>query len=276
MNDNDYLMESDEESYRLDIKTDPKLVQQQALWAGIRPGMRVADLGCGPGKTSFYLNKLVGPDGVTVGIDNSKQRMAYANKHYQDKNLQFVLRDIRQDLDDLGKFDFVWVRFVLEYYRSTGFELVKKIMDILKPGGIVCLIDLDYNCLTHYGIPARLESALRGIRREVEKRADFDPYVGRKLYAFLYDLGCHNIEVTMAPHHLIYGELNEVDEFNWTKKAEEGGKKSGYQFDEYTGGYEEFYQEFKRAFADPRRFTYTPVIACRGNKSESYEKTTSN
>lgn len=266
MKDTGYLMESDAESYRLDIKTDPKLVQKHALWAGIQPGMRVADLGCGPGKTSYYLNQLIGPDGETVGLDNSEQRITYANRHYQAKKLRFVLRDIREDLTDLGTFDFVWIRFVLEYYRSHYFSLVKRITDIVKPGGTLCLIDLDYNCLTHYGLPERLESALQGIRKQVEKKADFDPYVGRKLYSLLYDLDYRNIDVAMEAHHLIFGELNEVDEFNWTKKAEEGGKKSGYRFEEYQGGYDEFFQEFKKTFADPRRFTYTPVIICKGNR----------
>lgn len=263
---NGYLMESDEEAYRLEIKTDPKAVQRQALWAGIAPGMRVADLGCGPGKTSYFLNQLVGSEGETIGIDNSEQRIAYAEKHYQADNLRFVLRDIRENLGDLGTFDFVWVRFVLEYYRSSFHELVEKITEIVKPGGLICLVDLDYNCLTHYGLPERLEAALQGLRKEVEKKADFDPFVGRKLYSVLYDLGYRNIDVSMEAHHLIFGELNEVDEFNWTKKVEEGGKKSGYAFKEYPGGYEEFYMEFKETFANPRRFTYTPLIICKGNR----------
>ena len=268
MKDMGYLMESEEESYRLEIKTDPKLVQKQALWAGLQPGMRVADLGCGPGKTTYYLNQMVGPEGEAVGIDNSEQRIAYANNHYQDKNLQFILRDIREDLTDLGSFDFVWVRFVLEYYRSNCFELVRKIADIVKPGGTICLIDLDYNCLTHYGLPQRLETALQGIRKQLEINADFDAYVGRKLYSLLYDLGYKNIDVSMEAHHLIFGALNEIDEFNWTKKVEEGGRKSGYRFVEYDGGYDEFFQEFKETFTNPRRFTYTPVIICKGNKPE--------
>ena len=261
-------MESDEESYRLEIKTDPKKVEKQALWAGIRPGMRVADLGCGPGKTSYHLNHLAGPDGETVGIDNSEQRITYANRNYQAENLQFILRDIREDLTDLGTFDFVWVRFVLEYYRSNYFDLVNNITDIVKPGGIICLIDLDYNCLTHFRLPQRLEKALHGILKQVEIHADFDPYVGRKLYSSLYDLGYRNIDVSIEAHHLIFGQLNEIDEFNWTKKAQEGGKKSGYSFEEYHGGYDEFFQEFKEAFSNPRRFTYTPLILCRGNRPE--------
>ncbi len=261
---NNYLMEHEEESYRLDIKTDPKSVQQQALWAGIQPGMRVADLGCGPGKTSYFLNKLVKPDGETVGIDNSEQRIAYAKKKYQDGKLNFELGDIRQDLSLFGKFDFIWMRFVLEFYRSTGFELVKKVISLLNPGGIICLIDLDYNCLTHYGLPRKLSASIQGVIHQLEKKAEFDPFAGRKLYTYLYDLGLADIEVTMAPHHLIYGELKDVDAYNWTKKVEEAGKNSGYRFDDFEGGYNEFFREFKKAFKDPRRFTYTPVIACCG------------
>jgi len=52
-------MESDEETLRLDLKTDGKIVESQALWAGIKPGMRVADLGFGSGKTTL-LNLLAG------------------------------------------------------------------------------------------------------------------------------------------------------------------------------------------------------------------------
>ena len=70
-----YMMESDEEAVRLDLKTDPEAVEKQALWAGIHAGMRVADLGCGSGKTTFVLNRLVGPSGSAVGIDISRQRM---------------------------------------------------------------------------------------------------------------------------------------------------------------------------------------------------------
>lgn len=262
-------MESDEETLRLDMKTDGEIVKKQALWAGIEPGMRVADLGFGSGKTTYYLNKLIQPEGLIVGIDIAEERIKYATEHYSDKSIKYLCRDICEPLDNLGMFDFVWVRFVLEYYRSKSFEIVRNISSILKPGGVLCLIDLDYNCLSHFGLPKRLEESLFRIMTTLEKTADFDPYVGRKLYTYLYDLGYTNIDVDVAPHHLIFGELKEVDAFNWTKKAEVAVKESGYRFDAYEGGYEAFFEEFKRAFADPRRFTYTPVISCKGVKPET-------
>jgi SAM-dependent methyltransferase len=260
-------MESDEETLRLDMKTDAKVVENQALWAGIKPGMRVADLGFGSGKTTFNLHKLVQPNGEVVGVDMAEDRIKYAEKYYRNKGIKYILRDIRAPLDDLGMFDFIWVRFVLEYYRSESFNIVKNISKILKPGGIICLIDLDYNCLNHFGLSKKLKKALYGITKAMEKNADFDPFVGIKLYSFLYDLDYQNIDVSLAPHHLIFGELNERDGFNWTKKLEVAVKRVGYEFKEYKGGYDEFSEEFNNFFSNPRRFTYTPLISCKGRKA---------
>jgi ubiquinone/menaquinone biosynthesis C-methylase UbiE len=262
-------MENDEETLRLDLKTDPKAIEKQALWAGIKPGMRVADLGYGSGKTSYYLHKLVQPKGTVVGVDIAEDRIKYAKKHYNKNGIKYIQRDIRDPLDDLGIFDFIWVRFVLEYHRSKSFDIVKNISRILKPGGILCLIDLDYNCLSHFGLSERLHKTLHGIMKALEQTADFDPYVGIKLYSFLYDLGYEDIDASLAPHHLIFGKLKEIDAFNWMKKLEVAVKKSGFHFLEYKGGYEEFLEECKRFFSDPRRFTYTPLIACRGCKPKT-------
>ena len=261
-----YIMEHDDEAIRLDIKTDSPSVTRQALWAGIQPGMRVADIGCGSGKTTSYLHKLIQPSGEIVGVDASASRISHAVEQYGTDGIEFVCRDFYAPLDDLGKFDFVWVRFVLEYHRSKSLDIVKNLTRLLRPGGILCLIDLDYNCLSHFGLSARLENTISGIMSTLEKNHDFDPYMGRKLYSYLYDLGYSDITVDVAMHHLIYGELNEVDAYNWTKKVEIAAKNAGYPFDEYAGGYDEFVEEFKSFFADSRRFTYTPIISCKGFK----------
>ena len=74
-NPREYLMEDDQEAVRLDRKTDPATVEKQALWAGIKPGMRVAGWGCGAGKTTFHLNRLVQPEGQAVGFDTAERRI---------------------------------------------------------------------------------------------------------------------------------------------------------------------------------------------------------
>lgn len=264
----DYLMEDEEEALRLDVKTDPEVVRAHARWAGIRAGMRVADLGCGSGKTTFCLHELAQPDGESLGLDLARQRIDFARGNYHAEGLTFQSGDIRQPLEPYGQFDFIWIRFVLEYYRSTAFDILGNVCRILKPGGILCLIDLDHNCLSHDELPEPLESALFGIMNALESTADFDAYAGRKLYRYLYDLQLQQIEVRMDPHHLIYGPLKPSDAFNWQKKIEVAARNSGYAFAEFDGGFEEFREQFKRFFSDPRRFTYTPVMVCRGIKTE--------
>jgi len=266
MQSNEYLMESDEETLRLETKTDGRVVKKQAIWAGIKPGMQVADLCCGSGKTTSILHKLVQPGGIVIGVDASEERIEYAKKHYSINGIEFKCKDIRVPLDNFGIFDFVWVRFILEFYRSSSFEIVKNISSIVKPGGILCLIDLDYNCLSHYGLSQRLGKALFAAIKKVEEKANFDPYAGRKLYSYLYKLNYQDINVDVAAHHLIFGELKDTDAFNWMKKIEVVAKKLNYEFEEYEGRYEEFRAEFTKFFTDPGRFTYTPVISCRGRK----------
>ncbi|MDZ7830547.1 MAG: class I SAM-dependent methyltransferase [Desulfobacterales bacterium] len=262
-----YLMENDKEAIRMDMKTDPVVIEKQAVRAGIQPNMRIADIGCGPGKTTYYLSRLIIPHGTAVGLDNSGERIAYAKKHYSGDNIDFICRDVHEPLTDIGQFDFIWVRFVLEYYKSTSFDIVKKLTDILKPGGILCLIDLDLNSMNHYALPQNLENSLHGMIQALEDERDFDPYAGRKLYSFLYDLNYTHINIDIKAHHMIYGKLQEKDEFNWITKVMVAGKNSGYDFyKDFKDGFDGFYASFKRFFTDPRRFTYTPVIACCGRK----------
>ncbi|HDL98431.1 MAG TPA: class I SAM-dependent methyltransferase [Desulfobacteraceae bacterium] len=266
MQESQYLMESNEESHRLDIKINSALIEKQALWAGIQPGMRVADMGCGPGRITSILSHLVQPLGSVVGVDGSPQRLDYAASHYGREGIEFVQRDITKPLHDLGGFDFIWVRFVLEYYLSKSFEIVKNISECLEPGGILCLMDLDHNPLNYYGTSDRLDRTFRKIISELQGKIDFDPYAGKKLYSFLYDLGYEDIDVEVSIHKVIFGQIDDLDSFNMMKKIEVAPQKISFQYDEYEGGYEEFYKEAQSFFSDKRRFTYTPLISCRGKK----------
>lgn len=259
-------MENKDEAYRLDIKTTPEKVEEQAGRAGIQPGMRVADIGCGAGKTSSILREMVGPEGSVVGLDASEQRLSYAKSNFAISGLDFHHCDIRESLEQHGEFDFIWMRFVLEYFLDEAFEIVKSACRQLKPGGIICLIDLDHNCLNHHGQPQRLERTIHDIMAHLKTGQNFDPYAGRKLYAHLFDLGLEDIQAHVDAHHLIYGELDGVDEYNWIQKMEVAAKNCGCKFEEYGGSYEEYVAEFEEFFRDPRRFSYTPLIQCFGKR----------
>jgi len=264
----EYFMEDPQEIERLEKKTDPETVLQQARWAGLKAGMRVADIGCGPGLTSRILHEAVEPDGQVVGVDFSAERIRYAQDHYQHETLSFRQENFFGDLSALGTFDFVWARFVLEFHRTRAVELVANLDRLVRPGGILCLVDLDYNCLSHAGLPDKVNATVQDVVNCLEKNADFDPYAGRKLYGHLYDLDFRDIRLDMSGHHLIYGELQEADRYNWERKVLVAARRSGCKFPLYDGDFNAFATDFSESFKNPRRFTYTPLIACCGSKEK--------
>ena len=262
-----YHMESLEESIRLEVKTNPEAFKKQALWCGVRPGMRVLDAGCGPGKTTALLQEIVQPGGEVLGMDFSDKRIAYARKNYGHlPGIDFQVHDLRDSLEVPGKFDLIWVRFVLEYNSKESPDIVRNLTACLKPDGYLCLMDLDHNCLSHWELPPGMQEILFKIMAELERYYNFDVYAGRKLYSYLYDLDFRNIEMNLFPHHLIYGKTQESDMFNWTKKIEVTSARMKHLFETYPGGYSTFFKNFRLFFNDPRRLTYTPLILCKGIK----------
>lgn len=265
VNSNQYLMESEEEATRLDVKTDPLAVRRQALWCGVKPGMRVLDAGCGSGKTTAVIREMIQPGGNIIGVDYAGNRITFAKKNYgNEKGIEFYLQDIRNPMDSLGQFDLILVRFVLEYYRVGALDIVRNLMKYLKPGGHLCLLDLDYNCSTYYEPPKKIADLLPKIMSLIGENYNFDTYAGRKLYSHLYDCGFKRIEMNMEAHHLIYGEAKESDIYNWMKKIEIGSIKADHLFLDYEGGTKEFAADFEKFFLDPRRFIYTPLLMCKG------------
>lgn len=264
-----YLMENPEEAIRLDVKTDTDAVRRQADWCGVKPGMRVLDLGCGSGRTTSILKEMVEPGGNVVGIDYSPERITYAKNHFGNRpGIDFVTHDLTTPITGIGQFDIIWVRFVLEYYRRESLSIVRNLRPLLKTGGFLCLIDLDYNCLSHYELSPHMADILPKLMAFLDEAFNFDTFAGRKLYSYLYDLHFQNIEVTLTAHHLIYGKAKETDVFNWLTKVRVGMDKLEGLFADYPGGADAFLREFEQFFLHPRRFTYTPLILCKGQRPD--------
>src|SRR5262245_26011733 len=85
------------------------------LAAGLRPGMRVADVGCGVGMVTAQLAELVGPEGHVVGIDASGEQIAQARARLNGQGA--TVRLVEASATDTGlpreSFDLVYNRFLL-------------------------------------------------------------------------------------------------------------------------------------------------------------------
>ena len=59
---NDYLMENADEEARLELKTDPENLEKQAIWCGIKPGMRVLMRAVGAEKPPSSFSTWLSPE----------------------------------------------------------------------------------------------------------------------------------------------------------------------------------------------------------------------
>jgi ubiquinone/menaquinone biosynthesis C-methylase UbiE len=106
--------------------------------AGIGPGMRVLDVGCGVGDVSFLVGEMVGADGSVVGVDldSTAVELAVARRAAQPaSNVAFLSGDA-ETIGLEGPFDAVVGRFVL-MYMSDATAALRQFAKHLQPGGIV-------------------------------------------------------------------------------------------------------------------------------------------
>ena len=114
--------------------------------AGIRPGMRVLDLGCGAGDAAFVAADLVGPGGSVVGVDRSPDALARARLRAGQRGLtqvQFIEGDINDPAPG-GPFDAIVERVVLLWVPDPA-AVLRRQATVLRPGGLVVPIETDFS-----------------------------------------------------------------------------------------------------------------------------------
>ncbi|MGP0103025.1 MAG: class I SAM-dependent methyltransferase [Solirubrobacteraceae bacterium] len=123
--------------------------------AGIERGMRVMDVGCGPGDVSLLVSELVGVDGSVVGVERDEHAVAAAHQRAVEVglgNVEFVCGDFRDVQLDGGPFDALVGRFVLMYQADPA-DAVKRAAHHLRPGGVVAFAEA--NLPIGSALPAR-------------------------------------------------------------------------------------------------------------------------
>jgi 2-polyprenyl-3-methyl-5-hydroxy-6-metoxy-1,4-benzoquinol methylase len=111
--------------------------------AGLRPGMRVLDVGCGPGDVSFVAARLVGTKGMVLGIDAAdiielaRTRAAergITSVHFE----QTTVGDIALD----EPVDAVIGRLILMHLPDPVAAL-RQLAGLVRPGGVIAFCEFD-------------------------------------------------------------------------------------------------------------------------------------
>jgi ubiquinone/menaquinone biosynthesis C-methylase UbiE len=111
--------------------------------AGIGPGMRVLDLGCGAGDVAMLAAELVGPSGSVVGIDRSLQVLEVAAERAQTAGLRQIVFEhmSAEDFLDDDLFDLVVGRYIL-IHQSDPVAMLRAAARLVRPGAAIAFHEL--------------------------------------------------------------------------------------------------------------------------------------
>jgi len=161
----------------------------------LRPGLRLLDVGCGPGTITVDLAALVAP-GQVVGIDASGQVLdrARAVASRAGVDVTFGVGDVYAlDFPD-DSFDVVHAHQVLQHLTDPVAAL-REMRRVARPGGLVAVRDSDYGAMSWYPTSGGLED-WRHLYHEVTAANRAQADAGRRLLSWTLQAGFTPEQVT--------------------------------------------------------------------------------
>jgi SAM-dependent methyltransferase len=189
--------------------------EPQARWLldhiGVRPGWRVADIGCGPIGILDLLSERVGPSGRAVGLEREPRFAQMARSEIKARglgNVEIVEADILNNNLEKSSFDLVYERLVMINVVPRE-ALLSEMMSLLRPGGTVILEDVDnVSWLCQPAHPSW--DVLRDAFYAVYDATGGDAFIGRRLPGYLRSAGVQNIELKIYVNALPLGDYRRT------------------------------------------------------------------
>ena len=165
----------------------------------LRPGMRVLDLGCGPGTITLDLAQVVSRDGGgVVGLENTPEPLEIARANAAergDTTTQWVLGDAYALPYPDGSFDVTHAHQVLQHLADPVAAL-REMARVTTPGGLVAARDADYGGMIWHPEMPGLTRWL-DVYRRAARASGGEPDAARHLLAWANAAGLGN-ELTLS------------------------------------------------------------------------------
>lgn len=159
-----------------------ELTEEILRKAGLQAGMKVLDIGCGPGDVSLLAAQLVGPTGSVLGIDKSPAAIQTACQRMEQAgltNAHFQVADLHSFQPD-AMVDALIGRFVLLYLPDPA-EVLRRLSGYVRPGGVIAFHEMDMSSARSNPRLPLFENLVEWIR-ETYRRTKLEIDMGSKLY----------------------------------------------------------------------------------------------
>ena len=160
------------------------------------PGMRLLDVGCGPGSITRGLAERLAP-GLVVGVDLSRETLAAARKDASARgltNLQYEEGSVYQLPFRDASFDVAYAHQVFQHLREPGAAL-REMLRVVRSGGLVAARDVDWGTATYWPLDPWIDRFVE-VHLKTWYRNGGEPRMGRRLRALFNAAGVAGLQVT--------------------------------------------------------------------------------
>jgi SAM-dependent methyltransferase len=164
----------------------------------LRSGMRLLDVGCGPGSITRGLAERLAP-GEVVGLDLSAETLEAARRDAAARgltNLRYEMGSVYALAFPGASFDVAYAHQVFQHLREREAGL-REMMRVVRPGGLIAIRDVDWGTVAYWPRDPWIDRFI-----EVHEQAWYEnggePRMGRQLRALSVGAGLSDLRVTAA------------------------------------------------------------------------------
>ncbi|AUN98308.1 hypothetical protein C0V70_09365 [Bacteriovorax stolpii] len=233
-----YLIEHTDENMRLDFqnKIDVYDLDKELAHFQWNPEALILDAGCGNGNV---IEKLLSLGMKSIhGVDFSEERIKQAQARFNSqKEVHLFKRSLENTDFASNTYDIIICRYIYEHIPNPV-NIIKELNRILKPGGLIYIINFDDIFFNFYTKDDSLNQDLKKLKSKLPQ--DFE--IARKIPQFLKQNGFQDIAWD-AETFFFKGERLKLEMENNRMRLEQGkGHLSKYFPDENK------YLDFSRAY----------------------------
>lgn len=162
----------------------------------LTPGMRLLDVGCGPGSITLGLAERLAP-GEVVGLDLSAETLAAARQDAVTRgisNLRYEEGSVYALPFSDASFDAVFAHQVLQHLQEPG-TAIAEMLRVLRPGGFVAVRDVDWGTAAYWPSDPWIDRFI-DVHLRTWTQNGGDPRIGRKLRALFNASDVRNLRMT--------------------------------------------------------------------------------
>jgi ubiquinone/menaquinone biosynthesis C-methylase UbiE len=174
----------------LQAQTYEALTRRFFVETGLRRGMRVIEIGSGPGDVSLLVSELIGSAGSVLGVEHSATMVAIATERARlagKDNVLFVCADA-ESIDLTARFDALVGRFVLRELRDAA-QSLRNLGRFLVPNAVVAFQEKILTIPVASFPRLDLVENVRGWIDEARRRAGVEMSTGIRLPRIYQDAG---------------------------------------------------------------------------------------